>query len=357
MKLGGTERHVIALASGLQALGHRVKILTLFFPGQLAGEVEKKGIPFECLQLPYRWGAKTFFALHQWFGKNPVRMAHTYLFGFDLFAAWPARLRKVPVVISSRREIPEWQKARHRMLVRMGNRFVDRVICCSNAVRAWTLEHERLPSEKVCVIYNGVETGHFFPAKEAGEGVRREFGIPQNVCVAGTVANFGAEKGYAYLIKAAGRALERDPSLRFLFVGDGPLKPAIEREAKKISPENHIIFTGFRPDIPPLLNAMDILVQASTVEGMPNSVYEAMACGKPVIATRVGGVPEILEQDKEGLLVEPRDEAALAGAILRLAGDSALRARLGASARRKIETSFSMQSMIDQYEELYAQLL
>lgn len=357
MKLGGSEKHVIALASGMKASGHRVKILALFRPGLLAPEVEKNGISFECLELPYRWGIKTFKAVSGWLSANPFEIVHTYLFGFDAFAAWPARLRKIPVVISSRREIPEWQQARHRLLACFGNRFVDKVVCCSKAVRNWVLEHERLEAAKAITIYNGVDLQRFEISPEAGRSLRRQMEIPEDGCLVGTVANFGKEKGYPYLLKAASRSLNQNPLLHFLFIGDGPLRREMEQEAALLSHGKRIQFAGFRSDIPELLNAMDIYVQASTREGMPNAVYEAMACARPVIATRVGGVPEVLEDNQDSLLVDAEDEHSLAKSIIRLSSDPLLRARLGTQARRKIEKSFSMDSMIRQYEELYTALL
>ena len=357
MELGGSEKHVIALAAGMKTLGHNVKILTLFRPGFLAPEVERNGISFECLGLPYRWGVKIFRVLYDWMGENSPDIVHTYLFGFDLFAAWPARLRKIPVVISSRREIPEWQKARHRLLVNFGNPFVDKVVCCSGAVRSWTLAHEVLSAQKAVVIYNGVDSKRFRANRETGESIRREFRIPGEACLVGTVANFGVEKGYHYLLKAAALALERNPALWFLLVGDGPLRGKMEKETVLLSRKNQVLFSGFRSDIPELISAMDIFVQTSLVEGMPNSIYEAMACAKPVIATRVGGVPEVLEHEKNAFLVASKDERALADEILRLAADSELRERVGTNARRRIENHYSFEGMLARYEALYRDLL
>lgn len=357
MKWGGTEKHVIALASGMQARGHRVKILALFRPGLLADEVKKNGIAWECLDLPYRWDARTSKTIFGWLGRNPTDIVHLYLFGFDFFAAAPARLKKIPGVLSTRREIPAWQKIRHRMLVNLSNCFADKVICCSKAVQSWTLQNEWFVSPKVVTIYNGVDLRRFGILSEARQEMHRLLGISTADVLVGTVANFGVEKGYPHLIKTAALALEKNPALKFLFVGDGPLRAPIESEAVLLPQKARILFSGFRSDIPELINAMDIFVSASTVEGMPNSIYEAMACAKPVIATRVGGVPEILENERDALLINPGDEQALMDAILRLAADPVLQAKLGANARQKIETSFSMERMLDQYEKLYTQLL
>ena len=355
LKWGGSEKHVIQLAAGLRERGHETRIVCLFREGPLAGEAREKGIPFTCLNLPYRWGVRTLGGIREWIRSHPVDVLHTYLFGFHLFAGVPARLLKIPVLLSSRREIPHWQKGRHRWLEKAGNLFVDRVVSCSKAVEKWTLEKEGIPRKKALTIYNGVDGGRFDPDR-AQSSLRQEFHIPSEAPLVGTVANMATEKGYPYLLEAARLILKKMPQTWFLFVGFGPLEREIKDKAQKISGHEQIIFTGARTDIPNLIGAMDVFVLASVMEGFPNVLLEALAMAKPVVATEVGGIPELIESGQQGVLVPSRDGKALAEAVLSVLKDPQART-MGRRGAEKIRKSFMLERMLDQYEALYLSLL
>ncbi len=355
MNVGGAEKHVILLASGLRQRGYDAQILSIFQEGTLAGKIRKEEIPFSCLQLPKGWGGDAFFKIYQWLRQNPVDILHTYLFGFHLFAGLPARLLKVPVIVSSRREIAEWRKARHVWIENLGNHFVDRVICCSQAAQKWTLDHEKIAREKVLTLYNGVDQKYF--ASADGLKIRHEFGIPENAFVVGTVANFAEEKGYPYLLEAVSVIAQEHPEAWFLFVGSGPLEAEIKQKAARLPNSDRILFTGIRSDIPDLISAMNVFVLASVIEGFPNVLLEAMSMAKPVVATCVGGIPELIESEKDGILVFSKDSQGLANVILQCLRDPSTANRLGTKARHKIEQNFSLDQMIDQYEAFYRKML
>ena len=355
MKLGGAERHVLNLASGLRKRGYPAGIACLFREGKLAPEVRKEKIPFVCLDAHESWGPSTVFQIYRWIRSNPIDILHTYLFGFHFYAGLPAKLCKVPVVLSSRREIPLWQKLRHRWIENAGNLFVDRVICCSDAVKSWTLQKERLQPEKVLTLYNGVDT-EFFTPDQNGAGIRHEFGIPEKAPLIGTVANFSFEKGYPYLLDAAQKVLKFNQDARFLFVGSGPLEKEMKDGAQKIPGHERIIFAGSRSDIRELIGAMDIFVLASLIEGFPNVLLEALALEKPVIATRVGGIPELIHSAREGVLVPAKDSQALADMILLFLQKYDEARVFGLRGAGKIHESFTLDRMIDQYESLYLSL-
>ena len=352
MGLGGTERHVIALASGLRERGYDAGIACLFEEGALGREVRSNGIPLVCLNLPPRWGVGTMVALFRWMRSARVDVLHTYLFGFHLFAGLPARLLRVPVIFSSRREIPTWKKRRHRLTENLGNLLVDRVICCSTAVGEWVLQTEKIRPKKLLTIYNGVDVARW---KAGGEksALRSSLGIPPNALVIGAVANFSAAKGYPVLLETAQILLKQCPLAYFLFVGAGPLLEEMREKAGWLDGHDHFVFTGARSDIPDLVAAMDVFVSASVMEGFPNALLEAMAMGKTVVATRVGGIPEMVESGQDGILVPPEDAPALAGAVLALLRDPQTASRLGARAAEKIRRDFTVQRMVDQHENLY----
>ena len=352
MKLGGAEQHVLRLASGLRERGYDAGIATVFREGVLASAVREEKIPFVCLKAKKGWGVRTFLEIARWIRSERADLLHTYLFGFHFFAGLPARMFDVPVIVSSRREISHWQKKRHRLLENLGNFFTDRVVCCSKAVRRWVLEKENLHPEKVLTIHNGIDLEHF-KRRANNRGIRREFGIPENSQVVGTIANFASEKDYPNLLAAANQCLRERQNLWFLCVGSGPLESEIKERAKKITGYERMIFTGSRRDIPDLLEAMDVFALASVIEGFPNVILEAMAMARPVVASRVGGIPELIESGVNGILVPPRNATALAEAILSLLEDQGKRVFLGTNAEEKITREFSLDRMLDQYEALY----
>ncbi len=355
MNVGGAERHVIGLGAGLRQRGFDAQIVSIFNEGSLADEIKKEGIPFSCLDAPDGWGPGAFLAIYRWLSKNPVDILHTYLFGFHGVAGFPARLLKIPILISSRREIAEWRKARHALIENLGNCFVDRVVCCSQAVRQWTLDHEKISEQKVLTIYNGIDPKRF----ESGDGlkIRREFNIPYEAPILGTVANFAQEKGYPYLLEMASQVLEAYPQAWFLIVGSGPLEEEIKQKARKLSYSDRILFAGSRPDVPDLISAMNVFVLASVREGFPNVLLEAMGLGKPVVAARVGGIPELIDSGRNGILVPARDAQALAEAVIHCLKDPLSASRLGNEARRTVTENFSLDRMLNQYETFYRSLM
>lgn len=356
LKWGGSEKHVVQLASGLRERDYEARIICVFREGPLASEAREKGVPFDCLNLPYRWGIGTLLGIRDWIHSHPLDVLHTYLFGFHFFAGLPARLLKVPVVLSSRREISHWQRGRHRWLERAGNLFVDRVVSCSQAVEKWVLEKEKMASGKILTIYNGIDGDRFDPAR-IQSSIRQEFRIPSGTPLIGTVANLAAEKGYPYLLEAAQLILKKLPEARFLFVGFGPLEREIKEKAKKVAGPEQIIFTGARMDIPELIAAMDVFVLSSVIEGFPNVLLEALAMAKPVVATQVGGIPELIESGRNGILVPPKDGRALAEAVLSLLKDPQGAQAMGQRGGEEVRNRFTLERMLDEYEALYLSLL
>ena len=355
LKLGGAEKHVIRLAGELRKLKYDARITCVFREGVLASEARAQSIPLECLNAPYRWDLGTMVRIYRWLRRERLDILHTYLFGFHLFAGFPAWLSGVRIILSTRREMADWQKRRHLWIERIGNLFADAVVCCSEAVRKRTLDKEKVPSALAATIHNGVDMERF---KMPGScrAMRKELGIPDSAKVVGTVANVAWEKGYSYLLEAASSILQKNQDVWFLFVGKGPLYDVITRRAAEIPGAERVLFTGFRTDIPELLSAMDIFVLSSVSEGFPNVLLEAMAASKPVVATRVGGIPELIEHERDGLLVNPESGDELAQAITELLNNPEKAAFLSRNACDKISRQFTLRAMTENYEKLYKRL-
>ncbi len=203
------------------------------------------------------------------------------------------------------------------------------------------------------LIYNGVDTGSPPPAAD-GIG---EFHRSSDDIVVAITGRLSQVKNHRNFLDAASIVSSRNEKVKFVVVGDGPLQRDLERYCESKGISERTVFTGYRKDIESIMNQIDISVLSSDSEGLPMVVLESMAASKPVVATAVGGIPELVIDDVTGILVEPRDPAALASAIERLAGDGPLRERMGRAARKRIEDNFSTSIMIDKYRLVYGNLL
>jgi len=214
------------------------------------------------------------------------------------------------------------------------------------------IELERIPAEKVIFIPNGI------PDWPAGDGARarRELGIAASEHVVGTVCGLRPEKELGTAVRALGALAQQRPDVRFLVVGDGPERGHLERLAEELGVRT--LFAGHRPngEVPDLVAAMDVVVLPSRFEGMPLAMLEWMAAGKAIVASRVGGIPSIVEHGQEALLVPPRDHLAFADEIGRLLDDPSERARLGKAARRRQQAEFRFEQALDRLEALYERL-
>jgi glycosyltransferase involved in cell wall biosynthesis len=242
-----------------------------------------------------------------------------------------------------------------RLVERLVNQYTDVIVANSEAVRQDAIRQEGLPPDKVVVIHNGLDVPRF--AVKPRADLRAGLGVRDGVPVIGVVANFIHYKGYEFFLEAWRMIRTRTPDAVGLLVGDGPMRAPMERRAAEMGLADSLRFVGLRTDIPDLLALMDVVVHPSLEEGFSNAVLEAMAAGRALVVTAVGGNPEAVTDEVTGVLVPPRDPAALAGAVLRLLADPAARVRLGDAARRRVASDFTLDAMVRQYEALYQRLI
>jgi glycosyltransferase involved in cell wall biosynthesis len=177
--------------------------------------------------------------------------------------------------------------------------------------------------------------------------------LPRQAPIVGNVAALVPHKGQRHLIESALRVLPQVPDARFVIAGEGELRPALERQIKEHHLEKHVLLAGFRPDVLSLHKAFDLFVMSSVTEGLGTSLLDAMACGKPVVATTAGGIPEIVVDGETGFLVAPRDHEAMADAIVRLLKDEALRKQMGEAGRSRVRVLFSAERMVHDTLRVY----
>ena len=235
-------------------------------------------------------------------------------------------------------------------LSRWKYRQVDCFICASEAIRRMVVA-DGVPAARVVTVHEGIDLGRVEAAPPAD--LHAELWLPHQAPIVGNVAALVPHKGQRHLIEAAAIVVTKVPDARFVIAGEGELRPALERQIKDHRLEKHVFLTGFRPDILSVHKAFDIFVMSSVTEGLGTSLLDAMACGKPIVATTAGGMPEVVVDGRTGLLVPPRDHEAMADAIVRLLRDESARREMAAAGLARVRTRFSAERMVQDTLEVY----
>jgi glycosyltransferase involved in cell wall biosynthesis len=235
-------------------------------------------------------------------------------------------------------------------LSRWKYRQVDCFICASEAIRKM-LVADGVPAARAVTVHEGIDLGHIEAAPAAN--LHAELWLPHHAPIVGNVAALVPHKGQRHLIEAAAIVVKRVPDARFVIAGEGELRPALERQIKDHHLEKHVFLAGFRPDVVSVHKAFDIFVMSSVSEGLGTSLLDAMACGKPIVATTAGGMPEVVKDGQTGILVPPRDHEAMANAIIRLLSDAAARRAMGAAGEARARAYFSAERMVQDTFEVY----
>ncbi len=346
LEVGGMEQFVLRLAARQRRSGHAATVLALR-DGPLRSTARDLGLPAHVLggrqkHLRVARGLACFARLRPQVihAHNPTALHYARL---------GKRLTRAPVVMTYHgigaahaREPSqaEWDQT-------------DAVV----AVSAGAVPQLQRPelAGRLQVILNGIELPGELRDRRT---MRHELGLPAAAVVGVMVARMDGLKGHATLLEALAQRQERGEAPLVLLAGDGAVRQDLEAQARRLGlDDHHVRFLGFRRDVPDLLAASDFFLLPSLTEGLPLSVLEAMAFGLPVVATPVGGIPEVVTPDREGLLIPVEDVHALAAAIARLTCNPSLRLQLGRAARERVQRDFSYDAMTSQYEELYTTLL
>jgi glycosyltransferase involved in cell wall biosynthesis len=340
---GGTERQMIELVRRLDPARWTVHVACFRARGAWLGRVAAAAasiaeFPVSTFKKP---GAlNQMWAFARWCRARRIAVAHTADLYANVFGLPGAALAGVPVRVANRREINPDKTLPHLALQRAAYACAHKIVANSRAASD-RLRAERIPARKIAVIANGLDPDAFTQYRPPSQARR--------VIV---VANLRREKGHDVLIEAAPEILRRFPDARFEIVGEGPMKPRLLALARERGVLHAFTFAGHREDVAARLAEADLFVLPSRSEAFPNAVLEAAAAGRAIVATRVGGVGELVDHDRSGLLVEPDDPQALGEHVCRLLGDPALAARLGVAARTRA-ARYSFDRMVAAFERLY----
>jgi glycosyltransferase involved in cell wall biosynthesis len=286
-------------------------------------------------------------------------VVNPHLFRSTLVAAPLARWLGVPAVVETYHGREAWRQGRLRgsfLPDRLVARCLDRVIAVSDAARDFLVAAKRYPPGKVVVVPNGRDLAVFAPGRHR-ERVRKELGLDVQTPVVGVVGRLEAQKGHAHLLDAWPAIVREFPDARLLVVGEGSLRPVLEARAREQGPAASIVFTGFRADVPRLLDAIDVLVLPSLHEGMPLTAIEGSAMARPVVATAVDGTPEVVRDGVTGRLVPPAAPGPLAEAVLALLRAPERARAMGAAGRRWALDCFGLDRQVMATARVYRSAL
>ncbi len=323
----------------------------------LVGDLEKAGVRTTCLNQTSPFDPGIIGRIARFLRERSVDLLHVHLPYTGVVGRVGARLAGVPCVVYTEHNVQECYHPITRLANQLTIRLCDVTIAVSEEIRESLLRRPLARGARVLTIRNGVDTEGLKLAARIGPDVREEFSIARDRLVVGTVSGFRAEKRLDLWVEAARLIAEVEPRSVFILVGDGPLRPRVMALAERLGLGSHITFTGLRRDVPRLVAAFDIFMMSSLYEGLPVAVLEAMALGKPVVATRVGGLPGVVNDGQHGFLVEAGDSAALAAKALVLLGDPDLRRTMGGAGQARIQEYFSVQQMVHVTEQVYADVL
>ncbi len=364
--ISGSGINVLLTMKGLRLKGYDVELATKG-DGELIKEVEKEGFKVRVIshfnqEINLYKDIMALFELIYVIKKYRYDIVHTHNSKAGFIGRLAAKICGTPLVIHTVHgfafhdfERP-WRRKLFIFLERLAAKWADKLIVISNPLKDWGLRLGIGKKEQYVLIYSGIEIDKFKVNIDVNKK-KEEFGIRPDELVVGVVAKLWEGKGHECVLKAAKDVIKKVPNVRFMFVGEGYLYRSLKELRDKLGLTDYVIFTGFRKDIPEITSIFDVAVLASYFEGLGRVILEAMVCGKPVVATKVGGIVDIVEDAVTGLLVPPNNQVALSGALVKLLSNEDLRKKIGENAKKRIDERFSSQTMVDKIHLLYSSLI
>jgi len=352
-EVGGAETVALEIGRRMDRAAFRVLSCSLSRPGPMEARFLEAGI--QPLSLRRSKVIRGLDPLLVWrlaalCRREEVRVLHCHNSFPTRYGTMAARLVPGAVVVATQHAVwPNGAMDRPSILARITSPFVTHFIAVADGVLRAGITRGDIRGDRATVIHNGVDVKRFAPSVAPAPS--------RGTVVVGCVARLSREKRHVLLMRAVKEVSRGCPEVRLHLVGDGPLRETLEAETRRLALADRVEFFGTRGDVPELLRSMDIFAMASSTEGLPLTVLEAMACGVPVVATRVGAVEEVVDHGRNGFLVPPEDPAALAAAIERLVRDEDLRTRMGNAGREIAVEQFDISAAARKHEDLYLRLL
>ncbi|TAJ32265.1 MAG: glycosyltransferase, partial [Nitrospirae bacterium] len=359
--IGGTERQVLDLAAGLDRKKFVVTVCALKGEGEIARNLRGHGIKVVTLNGTGAWDFRVLYRLGAVIREEKPDIVHAFLFWANVASRLVGKILRVPIVISSYRELAECRSWGRLIADRATAPLAHLMTCCSEAVRRVAHETAGGEDKKYVMIYNGVAIDRFDSRRGLPVGpTKSDLGLKENLPVVGTVCRLDEPtKGLTVLLQAMAQLLRPggSPCCQLLIVGEGPALGLLHKLSEELGIAPWVVFAGARRDVEALLPLLDLFVMPSLSEGFGIAIVEAMASGLPVVATDVGGIPEIVAEGKTGLLVPPGQPGPLAEALRKILDQPDWAQALGARGRQVAREKFSIEAVVARHEALYEALM
>jgi len=346
---GGQERRTLRELSGLSR--EEFKPLLACQPESRIGEeARRRNLPVEPVRMRGNFDPLAVARFWGLIRRRSVDIVHTHSSADSWMASAAARLSpRRPKVVRTRHLNAAFNVRQIYTLM------ADRVVTVGGKTREYMIREKNISPDRVVTIPTGVDLTVFDPRRVEGN-LREELGIPPAAPVFGTVSVFRRLKGHQFLLEAAVEILRAVPDAKLILAGEGPQEGNIRKKIEETGIGPAVILPGFREDVPRVLNTLDVFVFPSLQEALGTAILEALAMGKAVVASRVGGIPEVVEEGKTGFLVEPEQPAAIAEKVILLLRNPELRSELGERGRRFVEEKYDNRLMVRRLEALYREL-
>ena len=366
LDVGGLEKVVVSLLNHLDRERFEPYLICLDGPGKMADHIDlpaenrlvlKKNPERRLPVIGAHVDPSLFAAIRKFVKSKHIDVMHAHNLAPLLYAGVSTRLlpmwNRPAIVYSEHNQIySASRKTKQRM--RLYLKLADRIVTVSRDLQRTLINEAVAQPDKVNVLYNGIDGKRFVFQDQYR--IRRELGIPDTDFVFGTAVVLSEQKGIGFLLEAAQQLLKRTGGIRFVIAGDGPKRVELESKAREMGLGTAVLFLGYRQDVPELISSFDAYVLPSLWEGLPLALIEALAIGKPIVCTSVGGNPEIVEDGLNGFVVPPRDSTALAQGLLRLFQDRAFVQAVRERNVSKFRQMFSLESMLGAHEQMFEKL-
>ncbi len=350
----GAEKQLALLAAGLPSDEFDVHVCALMRGGPLADDLRQAGIPLTVLEKDWKFDPAALWRLRQHIARLKPDVVQTWMFTANAYGRAAAIAAGVRHIVASERCVDSW-KAWHQLAIdRYLARRTDAITVNSRGVAEFYANHG-VPADKLRLIYNGI--GPAAASDVTREQLLAELNLPAGTRLIAAVGRLWPQKRIKDLIWAADLIKVIRDDVHLLVIGDGPQRQALERYRRLCHIDDKVHFLGTRHDVPRLMPHFDVLWLASSYEGLPNVVMEAMACGVPVVASDIWGNRELVVHGQTGYLVGVGDRAGFARYANKILDDSHLASSLGTAARQRIGTEFTIETMVDKHAALYREIL
>ncbi len=351
LRIGGLENVALELANALNPDRFECTIVSFARPDPLQEKRLRPHVRLVALDKKQGNDLSVFYRLYRLFRDARPHIIQTHNWGTLLEGVSSGKVAGVPIIIHAEHGTVEERK-RNIVIQRWVWKHIDQVLGVSEAHRMKLAQVIGFPLNKIKIIGNGIDLNRFSVQGDKAR-IRGQLGLPLEGCYIGAVGGLRPVKDHALLLRAMAKLMGRSEALRLVVSGGGPLADTLQSQALSLGIQGRTHFLGARDDIHNILNTLDIFVLPSKSEAMPLSLLEAMACGLPVVASAVGGIPEMVENGQTGMLVPPKDETALVAALERLIANEKERTAMGIAARQAVEKRYGLEAMVKEYEALY----